>query len=252
MTGYENVGIVIALGPEAGRVRVGDRVVVTYGHRTHAVIPEGKAIVVPHGISDELAMLLILSGDVATGIRKLGEAIREPVLVTGAGAIGLLAVFVLTALGALAVDVVEPQADRRALALALGARRAVTPDGAATLDDDYAAGVECSSRDAAFALLQSRVRPHGRICVVADGNLEPLTLAPAFHARQLTVVGTSDCPDYHAHARWYFPAVQRTDGRLARLFDRRIAAADLPATFADLASGESSAIKVFVRYNLAG
>src|SRR3954454_6353030 len=116
MTGYESVGVVLARGEATRRVQVGDRIVAPYGHRTHAVIPEEKAIVVPARLSDELAVLVILSGDVATGIHKLGVATREPVLVTGAGAIGLLAVFVLTTLGASAVDVVEPLAQRRALA----------------------------------------------------------------------------------------------------------------------------------------
>lgn len=249
MTGYEDVGVVRARGAAVEGLAVGARVVATYGHRTRAVLPEARAIAIPPDIGDELALLTILSGDVATGVGKLGDAARGPTLVTGAGAIGLLAVFVLAARGAAAIDVVEPLAARRALALALGARRAVPPEEAATLADGYAAGVECSSRDAAFALLQRRVRPHGRICVVADGNLEPLRLDPAFHARQLVVVGTSDCPDYHAHARWYFPAARRAADHLPRLFDRRIAAADLPATFAALAGGALVATKIFVRYD---
>ncbi|MBD0323981.1 MAG: hypothetical protein ICV72_11440, partial [Aldersonia sp.] len=108
MTGYESVGIVLERGVDVRRVRVGDRVVGFYGHRTHAVVAERKVIVVPPALPDELAIRAILSCDVAAGIAKLGEGIAEPVLVTGAGAIGLLAVFVLLRRGAPAVDVIEP------------------------------------------------------------------------------------------------------------------------------------------------
>jgi alcohol dehydrogenase len=248
MTGYESVGVVIARGTGVRRVRVGDRVVATYGHRTHAVVPAARAVVVPAALGDALAVLTILSGDVATGVRKLGPALRGPVLVTGAGTIGLLAVFVLTALGAPAVDVVEPRPERRALALRLGATSARAPEDAASPVGPYAGGVECSSRDAAFALLQAQIRPSGRICVLADGNLEPLTLAPAFHVRQLTVVGSSDCPSYRDHMRWYAAVAPAVAPELERIFDRHVSAHDLPATFARLAAGTEHAIKVLVHY----
>ncbi len=249
MTGYESVGTVVARGDAVRRVRVHDRVVGVYGHRTSAVIPEGRAIVVPPEIGDELAVLLILSGDVATGVRKLEAALRGSVLVTGTGAIGLLAVFVLKALGTPAVDVVEPLAERRDQALELGARTAVPPEAAIQLAGEYAGGIECSARDSAFALLQEYVQPHGRICILSDGNIEPLTLAPAFHERQLAVVGSSDCPDYHAHAQWYFEVVWRAQPPLGRLFDRHVSATELPDIFARLADGSVRATKVLVRYS---
>jgi alcohol dehydrogenase len=245
MTGYENVAVVRACGAAVRHLRPGDRVVATYGHRSHAVIPAHKAVPVPEGIADELAILNVLSGDVATGIARLGTP-PESVLVTGAGAIGLLAVFVLRALGVAHIDVVEPDAGRRDLALALGARRALTPEEIGSPDERYAAGVECASRAAACTLLQTQVRHGGRIVILADGNLEPLVLDPLFHERELTVCGSSDCPDYHAHARWYF--AQLAAAPLDRLFTLHIAAAELPATFARLADDPARPVKVLVHY----
>jgi len=204
---------------------------------------------VPDDIADELALLLILSGDVLTGLRKLGTPTPGPALVTGAVAIGLLTVFGLAALGVSAIDVVEPLIARHELALARGARRVLTPQGATGLRADYASGVECSGRDAAFATLQRALRPHGRICVLADGNVEPLALAPHFHTGQLAVIGSSDCPDYREHARWYFPAARAARTTLPRLFDQRANAPDLPATFARLAADPTLATKVFVSYD---
>ena len=248
MTGYESVGIVRGRGAAVAEPAIGARVVATYGHRTAAVVPARKAYPVPDDIGDELALLLILSGDVLTGLRRLGTPPPGPALVTGAGAIGLLAVFGLAALGTAAIDVIEPLTARHELALALGARRVLTPQGAAGLRADYASGVECSARDAAFATVQRALRPHGRICVLSDGNLEPLALTPHFHERQLAIIGSSDCPDYRAHAAWYYPAARAVRQTLPRLFDRRIAAPDLPATFARLAAEQALATKVFVGY----
>ncbi|MFN8541629.1 MAG: zinc-binding alcohol dehydrogenase [Thermomicrobiales bacterium] len=248
MTGYENVGIVQACGA-VDQLRPGDRVVCTYGHRTHAVIAAHKAVPIPGDLGDDLAILNILSGDVATGIARLGTPPPASVLVMGAGTIGLLAVFVLKALGVPEVDVVEPEAARCDLALALGARRALAPDEVGPPAERYDAGVECSSRAAACTLLQQQLRHGGRIVVVADGNLEPLVLDSAFHERELTICGTSDCPDYHAHARWYFAHVVPYAATLHRLFDLHIAVDDLPATFARLADGAAHAIKVLVHYD---
>ncbi len=246
MTGYENLGIVEACGANVGHLRPGDRVVATYGHRTHAVIPARKAIPVPASVGDDLAILAILSGDVAAGIRRLGTP--PAVLVSGAGVIGLLAVFMLRALGVATVDVVEPEARRRDLALALGARWVGAPGEAGAPSERYDAGVECSSRALACSLLQTQLRHGGRLVILSDGNLEPLVLDPLFHERELTVYGSSDCPDYHGHARWYWANLVPAAPQLAQLFDLRIVAADLPATFADLASGVLRASKVLVHY----
>lgn len=248
MTGYESVGIVVAVGEGVIRPRVGERVFSFYGHRTHAIVAAEKAIPVPSEVSDRLALLAILSCDVAKGVRALRPWIGESALVTGAGTIGLLAAWTLRALGVMRIDVIEPIPARRALALRLGARDAATPDASAASMDGYDLGVECSSRADAFALLQERMRHGGRICVLADGNIEPLALAPAFHERELTVIGSSDGWDYPAHAAWFFQAARDAAPDLERIFDDETTPADLPTTFARMASGDLSPIKVFVRY----
>ena len=247
MTGYESVGVVVERGAAVQGLEIGDRVVAFYGHRTLGVVPALKAIKVPDGVSDALAVLAILTCDVAKGIRKLAPKPAEPALVTGAGAIGLLTLWVLRAYGVRFVDVVEPRAERRALALRLGARRAVAP-GEPLEQALYAAGFECSARDAAFALLQDRMQAGGRICMLADGNVEPLTLAPTFHTKELTVIGSSDGWDYQQHARWYFERVKDGMPALEALFDEQVTAAELPATFARMARGERTPVKVLVRY----
>src|SRR5258706_169918 len=119
---------------------VGERVVGFYGHRTAALVPASKAIRVPEGVSDELALLTILTCDAAKGVRKITPLPEEPVLVTGAGAIGLFTLFILKAYGSAAVDVVDPAERRHRLARALGARAVWRPAGAATGAAELPAG----------------------------------------------------------------------------------------------------------------
>jgi alcohol dehydrogenase len=249
MTGYESVGTVIAAGPAVRQLRPGDRVVAFYGHRTHAIVREAKAIPVPDDIPDPLALLAILSCDAAKGVRKVRPEPHEPVLVAGAGVIGLLALFALKMRGVLAADIVEPLAERRELALRFGARRALAPDEMdAGGSDGYAAGFECSGRNAAFELLQSRLGHGGRLCVLSDGNLEPLVLTPAFHEKELTVVGSSDGWDYHQHAAWFFEVARGDADALLQLFSFRTTAGALVTTYARLADGAIAPIKVLVEY----
>jgi alcohol dehydrogenase len=247
MTGYESLGDVVACGAGVAGLAAGDRVLAFYGHRSAAIVPAAKAIPVPPDIADELALLAILGCDVMKGARKVQPRADEPALVTGAATIGLLALWTLRALGVETVDVVEPNAGRRALALALGARHVHAPSDAG-LSPVYAVGFECSSRDAAFHQLQRSMRPEGRICVLADGNLEPLTLAPQFHMQELTIIASSDGWDYRQHARWHCDIVRDGCGGIERIFDHRVAADDLPATFEAIAAGQIAPVKVFVQY----
>lgn len=245
--GYESVGVVTACGSGVQRVQRGDRVVAFYGHYTLAVVPETQVIVVPDGISDVLAILSILTCDTAKGVRKIAPRPKETALITGAGAIGLLTLFILRAYGVVQVDVVEPLEERRPLARLLGARNVWHPHFIE--DQTYAVAFECSSRNEAFTLLQKQVKPRGRICITADGNIEPLVLSSDFHEKELQIIGSSDGWDYRQHATWYFHNVQQHSTHLEQLFELRIARDELVSTFELLAQGAIHPIKVLVSYN---
>src|SRR5260370_34084576 len=125
MTGYESAGVVIGCGSNVKRFQVGDRVIAFYGHRTHSMVSAAKAIAVPDNVPDALALLSILTFDVSKGIRKVDPQPDESVLITGAGTIGLLTTFMLKAFGVQIIDIVEARAERRTMALQLGARIAM-------------------------------------------------------------------------------------------------------------------------------
>ncbi len=248
MTGYESAGIIISCGSNVQRFQAGDRVIAFYGHRSHAIIPEAKAIAVPNDVPDALALLSILTCDVSKGIQKVAPQPKEAALITGAGTIGLLTVFMLKASGVQTVDVVEPRAERRAMALQLGARMAMPPQEITKGSEIYPVAFECSSRDAAFELLQGKTQGEGRICILSDGNIEPLTLTPAFHEKELMIVGSSDGWDYQEHAKWFFNIVREHSHNLENLFDYRTRADNLITTFELLATGAIVPIKVLVHF----
>jgi alcohol dehydrogenase len=92
--------------------------------------------------------------------------------------------------------------------------------------------------------------PWGRICVLADGNLEPLTLTPAFHAKELAVVGSSDGLDYQQYALWFWERLREGIAPLERLFELHVDAETLPQRFEEMARGQVAPVKVFVRYDV--
>ena len=248
MTGYESLAEVIDCGVEVQNLAVGDRVVAFYGHRTAAVLPHSRIIQVPETIDDTLALLVILGCDTAKGVAKLNPGSNDSILITGAGTIGLLTLFNLRAQGISQITVVDPIPQRRELALRLGAHHTVTPADVYRLSPDYTMGVECSSRNEAFGLLQNKLIPEGKLCILADGNVEPLELQPAFHHKELTVIGSSDGLNYQDYAHWFWHHARPIADILPDLFDLRIAVEEIPNTFEDMTKGEIYPVKVLTHY----
>lgn len=247
MTGYESLALIEACGSDVRDLSVGDRVVAFYGHRTHAVVGSDRVIRVPTDISDQTALLAILSCDAAKGIAKLAIGSDQRVLISGAGTIGCLTLFNLKSRGIAHVDLIEPIASRRDYALRLGAHAAFDPTD--QIADTYDAAIECSSRNAAFAQLQRSLTHGGRICVLADGNSEPLVLLPEFHERELLVVGSSDGLDYQHYAAWFFDLIRQHAPPLDQMYELHITADRLPQVFDQMMRASVPPRKVFVRYN---
>jgi len=191
---------------------------------------------------------VILTRDVWKGISRIEPVAGEHVVVTGAGAVGLIATWMLRQKepSLAGVTVIEPNAARRALALELGAAIAIAPDDPLTLEAD--AGVECSSSPAAFTRLQESMRRRGRICVLADGMTDPFVLSPAFHRNELTVVAATDGDDYANHARWLFARQSRQLAALIGVFDQEVRSEYLPGFFTRVVTGELTPLKALVRY----
>jgi propanol-preferring alcohol dehydrogenase len=154
--GHENVGEVVAVGPRARGVKVGDKRLVypwigcgtcmvcqrgdeqlctaprflgVYrdgGYATHLLVPHPRCLLnYGNRMKPEQAAPLACSGVTAYGaLKKLGSLVKsEPVVVIGAGGLGLICIAIIKAMkgkGAIAVDIdpVKREAAKRAGAFA--------------------------------------------------------------------------------------------------------------------------------------
>ncbi len=246
--GYESLARVTEIGSEVTGFFVGQRIVSTFGNSTWAVL-DGRSlrIPIPDDIPDEVALLSVLWCEASKGVRKLHLESSLPVLISGAGTMGLLALYRCLQLGVQCVDVLEPDSKRRALALRIGAHQ-VHDSGNYNPCPAYRFGIECSSRDAAFAMLQRSLRPNSELCVLSDGNIEPLTLNPVFHSHELRIIGSSDGEDYVGDARELFDTWRLNHAPLQSFFEWRVGSKELEVAFARMLQ-EVPPIKALVTYD---
>ncbi|MCC6469128.1 MAG: alcohol dehydrogenase catalytic domain-containing protein [Alphaproteobacteria bacterium] len=155
--GHENVGEVVALGPDAKGVKVGDRRLVypwigcgqclvcrrgeenlclkpcfvgvhrPGGYSDHLVVPHPRYLFEIGNLAPEVAAPLACSGITTYGaLKKLGATPREqPIVVIGAGGLGLMCLSLLKAMGGKGAIVVDIDAAKRDAAMKAGALAAV-------------------------------------------------------------------------------------------------------------------------------
>jgi len=159
--GHEIVGRVVKLGPDAEGVAVGDvRIVFPWigcghcdrclaeednmclvsralgvfqngGYATHVVAPHPRHLVDPGALDPALAATYACSGvTVYSAIQKaMPLASDKPIVIVGAGGLGLAAVAILKALGHRAIVSVDLSEEKRQAALDAGATKVVDATG---------------------------------------------------------------------------------------------------------------------------
>ena len=126
--GYSCSGIVTAVGDEVTRVKVGDRVAAWWTtHSEYNCIPENKVLKLEDNISFAEAALWHIATFPLAAIRKTHLELGESAVVMGMGILGLMAVRLLAASGAAPIVAVDPVAEKRELALSMGADYAFDP-----------------------------------------------------------------------------------------------------------------------------
>jgi 2-desacetyl-2-hydroxyethyl bacteriochlorophyllide A dehydrogenase len=129
--GYAAVGEVVETGASVDDEWLGRRVFAFNPHDTRFAARPADLVPVPEDVSTE-AMALLPSVETATSLVLDGRPrIGERVVVFGAGPVGLCTVAALAAFPLDRLVAVDPLADRRERALALGADDAVDPDSVA-------------------------------------------------------------------------------------------------------------------------
>jgi (R,R)-butanediol dehydrogenase/meso-butanediol dehydrogenase/diacetyl reductase len=163
--GHEFAGVVVAAGagvtgPLPGQRVAVDTIVSCGGLAELCNAPARMCLPVPDTVADDEAALAEPLAGAVRALRRGGLRPGERVAVVGAGMVGLMAVQAAAASGAGSVTVVEPLAERRALAVGLGAGRAVPPGDAAALEADVA--VECAGTPGAIQTALQALRSGGR------------------------------------------------------------------------------------------
>ena len=126
--GYSCSGIVTEIGEKVTRVKVGDRVACWWTtHSEYNCIPETKVLKLEENVSFAEAALWHIATFPLAAIRKTKLELGESAIVMGMGILGLMAIRLLSAAGAAPIIAVDPVAEKRALALSMGADYALDP-----------------------------------------------------------------------------------------------------------------------------
>lgn len=186
---------------------------------------------------------------VRTSRLRLGDV----AVVQGAGPIGLSTLQWVRAAGAGRIIVVEPNEQRRALALELGAHEAVEPADAGLVVRERTHGLgadivyECVGRPFAIQSAVDLARRGGSMCLIGLADADASIVPGVWLVKEINVTAAL------AYQREEFDMAMGmiADGRVAvtPLHTSTIGLDDLAATLADLAGGRSDQMKVLVDPN---
>lgn len=206
------------------------------GYAEYLPVPENCLLPVPDDIDDRLAPLLLDTiGTSAHAVRFVSRVVppgAEPVLVTGAGPVGLGVVLALRALGWERVLVAEPNPARLALAEAFGAE----PHPVGDAGRRFRLIVECSGAHAARDLGIEVVLPRGALVLVGENPAPwPIQEGKVFRRKDFYMIRT-----------FYFPKadfapnvdlLRRHRESYRRLADAEFGLDALPESFARFVAG---------------
>lgn len=150
--GYSGVGRVLEVGKNVKNVQVGDRVLTHWGS-THSnynrISEDGMMKIEDDSLPAEHAVFAVIATFSLNGLRKTRLEIGESAAVVGLGILGLLSVALCRIAGAAPVIATDLNAERRQLALELGAHVAFDP-----ADPDYAEKVKAVARGGVNAVIE--------------------------------------------------------------------------------------------------
>ena len=227
--GHENVGEVVAVGPDAKGVKVGDRRLVhpwlgcgeckvcrrgdeqlcrtafsigvfrAGGYADHLLVPHPRYLFDIGGIAPEQAAPLACSGITTYGaLKKVGPLLQEePVVIIGAGGLGLMCLSLYQKMGGKGAIVVDVDAAKRQAALKGGAQAAIdgnAPDAAKQIIDATKGGAWAvidfvgASRTVQLAL--DSIVKGGKVIIVGLFGGDVTVSTPFFPLRAMSIQGS--------------------------------------------------------------
>lgn len=126
--GYSASGTVLKIGKAVTGLQVGDRVAASWTtHSRFNTVEEKNIHKLPDSIDFDVASVVHIATFPLAAIRKCKVEIGESAIVMGLGILGMLAVQLLKAAGAVPIIAVDPVKEKREMALKYGATYALDP-----------------------------------------------------------------------------------------------------------------------------
>lgn len=218
--GYSTSGIVDAVGANVKSVKVGDRVAMSWTtHCRTVTVNEDNVYKLPDTISFEAGALIHIATFPLAAIRKCRVEIGESAIVMGQGVLGLIAVQLLRAAGAVPVIAADPNPTCREKALKYGADYALdpfAPDFAATVKSltrgGVKAAIEVTGNGKALDNVLDCMARFGRVALLGCTRHSDFTIDyyRKVHGPGITLIGahTNARPQYESSNGWW---TQRDD-----------------------------------------
>lgn len=272
--GHESAGVIVAVGADVAADRVGERVSIEpqracrvceqckHGRYNlcpfiefyatppidgafaeYAATQSDYAFAIPDSMSLEAAALC---EPLSVGIwsnQKAGTGPGSRILIAGAGPIGILIAQTARAFGAADIIVSDPVAERREIALRLGATRAIDPmaEDIPALQLEVDAFLDASGSGPAIRAGILSVKPAGRVVLVGMGAADAALPVSRIQNRELVVTGV-----FRYANTWPLAIELAASGRvdLDAMVTGRYGLADVETALAK--STESSSLKVLI------
>jgi threonine dehydrogenase-like Zn-dependent dehydrogenase len=168
LIGHEPVGVIEAVGDGVDGVAGGMRVTGGFGpsFAERVIADHRHVVVVPEGVDTNDAIGEPL-GCVVEGKRRTPVVTGDRVAVIGVGYMGLMMLQLVGLSGAGRIVVVDPRADARATAAALGATEALAPDEVPPdAEGEFDVTIEATGTQAGLDLATRLVREHGILSIL--------------------------------------------------------------------------------------
>lgn len=211
-SGYSSAGVITQVGDQVTRFKVGDRVALWWSTHSQYITISEKNICHIDDLSFEDAALLHIATFPTAAIRKCRLEFGESAIVMGMGILGILALQLLRAAGAVPIIAVDPDPAKREKALRFGADFALDPyapnfaQEAKTLTNGGAkVGIEVTGVGAGLDGILDCMALKGRVALLGctrDSNFT-IDYYRKVHGPGITLIGA------HTNAR---PAAESSNG----------------------------------------
>ena len=213
--GYSASGTVTAVGESVTDLAPGDRVAVSWSHHGQYIhVRRGDVYKLPENVSLSDAALFHIGIFPLAAVRKCRTELGESAIVMGLGVLGLVAVQLLRAAGAIPIVAVDPVPEKREKALSLGADFALDP-----FDPNFAAeakritgggaavGIEVTGIGAGLDGILDCMAKFGRVALLGCTRDKNFTIDyyRKVHAPGITLIGahTAARPKTESHGGWW-------------------------------------------------